>query len=303
VLDEVQKVPDWSEIVKRHGDEDTAGGVDVRVVLLGSVPLLSAHGLAESLGGRFELIRERHWASREMRDACGWDLDRFALCGGYPGTAGLVDDVDRWRTYPLDSLVETTLARDILLLTRVDEPALLRQLFRPGCDYSAQVVSLTKLLGQLRDAGNTTTLAHDLHLLGAAGLLTGLQKFCGSAIRRRGSSPKLLALDTGLVAAMSGADPATIRGRGESWGRPVETAVGARLVKTAPSGLQVTWWREGHRAIDFVLSDGHRPLAIEVVSGRAKPSLPGLESFARVAPGSRAPVVGPRDCRSSRRWA
>ncbi len=292
VLDEVQKVPDWSEIVKRHWDEDTASGVDVRVVLLGSAPLLIARGLAESLAGRFELIRQHHWAYGEMRDAFGWDLERFVLFGGYPGAAGLVDDVDRWRSYLLDSLVETTLSRDILLLTRVDKPALLRQLFRLGCDYSAQVVSFTKLLGQLRDAGNTTTLAHYLHLLGDAGLLTGLEKFSGSKIRKRGSSPKLLALDTGLVTAMSGADPAVIRGRGESWGRLVETAVGAHLVNTAPSSLEVTWWREGNREVDFVLSDGRRILAIEVGSGRAKGSLPGLDAFTRMAPAARPLLIG-----------
>ena len=262
VLDEVQKVPEWSEIVKRLWDEDTAGGIDVRAVLLGSAPLLIAHGLTESLAGRFELIPQHHWAYGEMHDAFGWDPERFVLFGGYPGAAGLVDDPERWRPYLLDSLVETTLSRDILLLTRVDKPALLRQLFRLGCDYSAQVVSFTKLLGQLRDAGNTTTLAHYLRLLGQASLLTGLEKYSGSRVRQRGSSPKLLALDTGLVTAMSGRDPEEIRGRGDLWGRLVETAVGAHLVNTAPNGLEVTRWREGNREVDFVLSDGRRTLLI-----------------------------------------
>ncbi len=292
VLDEIQKIPEWPEIVKRLWDEDTATGADVRVILLGSAPLLIAHGLSESLAGRFELIRLSHWSFAEMRAAFGWDLDRFVLFGGYPGAASLADDVGRWRSYVLDSLIETTLSRDVLLLNRVDKPALLRQLFRVGCDYSAQVVSYTKLTGQLRDAGNTTTLAHYLHLLGDAGLLTGLEKFSGSKVRRRGSSPKLLALDTGLVTAMSGADPAVIRGRGELWGRLVETAIGAHLVNTAAPGIEVSWWRDANREVDFVLSDGRRVLAIEVAGGRVKDSLPGLEAFTRLAPASRPLLVG-----------
>ncbi len=52
------------------------------------------------------------------------------------------------------------ISRDILLLSRVDKPALLRQLFRLGCDYSGQILAYNKMLGQLHDAGNTTTLAH-----------------------------------------------------------------------------------------------------------------------------------------------
>jgi hypothetical protein len=292
VLDEVQKIPDWSEIAKRLWDEDTASGVDLRVALLGSSPLLVAKGLGDSLAGRFEMIRLGHWSYGEMRAAFGWDLERFVLFGGYPGAAPLVGDVGRWRSYILDSLIETTLSRDILLLNRVDKPALLRQLFRLGCDYSAQVVAYSKLVGQLQDAGNTTTLAHYLRLLRDAGLLAGLEKFSGSRIRQRGSSPKLLALDTGLVTAMSGLDPAAIRSDGGTWGRLVETAVGAHLVNTAGTGVEVTWWRERNREVDFVVADGRRVLAVEVASGRKKDGLPGLEAFTTATPRARPLLIG-----------
>jgi predicted AAA+ superfamily ATPase len=292
VLDEVQKIPDWSEIVKRLWDEDAASGIDLRVSLLGSAPLLVQRGLAESLAGRFELIQLRHWSYGEMRAAFGWDLERFLLFGGYPGAAPLVGDVERWRAYILDSLIETTLSRDILLLNRVDKPALLRQLFRLGCDYSAQVVSYNKLVGQLQDAGNTTTLAHYLRLLRDAGLLAGLEKFSGSRIRQRGSSPKLLALDTGLLSAMSGLDPTTFRSDGRMWGRLVETAVGAHLVNTAGPGVEVTWWRERNREVDFVVADGRRVTAIEVASGRRKDALPGLGAFTRAVAGAVPLLIG-----------
>lgn len=279
VLDEIQKIASWSEIVKRLWDEDTAAGAGPKVVILGSAPLLVQRGLSESLAGRFEIIRLGHWSLTEMRRAFGWDLERYLVFGGYPGAAPLIDDSERWRSYILDSLVETTLSRDILLLTRVDKPALLRQLFRLGCEYSAQVVSYQKLVGQLQDAGNTTTLAHYLTLLGDAGMVTGLQKYAGSRVRRRGSSPKLLALNTALVTAMSGSSPASIAADPAFRGRLVETAVGAHLLATAARDEEVLWWREGDREVDFVVERPSGVLAIEVASGRPKPRLPGLAEF------------------------
>lgn len=204
VLDEIQEIPAWSDLVKRRWDEDTRAGTRLKVVLLGSAPLLIEHGSTESLAGRFEIVRVPHWSFSEMREAFGWNLDRYLYFGGYPGAATLVEDPARWAAYVLDSLIETTISRDILSLTRVDKPALLRQLFRLSCDYSGQVVSYQKMVGQLQDAGNTTTLAHYLRLLSAAGLVTGVEKFSGARVRQHGSSPKLLVLNTALMTACSG---------------------------------------------------------------------------------------------------
>lgn len=289
VLDEVQKVPGWSETVKRLWDEDTATRTKLRVALLDSSPLLVGRGLTESLAGRFEVLRIAQWDFSEMHDAFGWGLERHVFFGGYPGAAPLVGDEERWRASILDSLVETSVSRDILLLTRVDKPALLRQLFGLGCAYSGQVLSYTKMLGQLHDAGNTTTLAHYLELLRGAGLMAGLAKFSGSELRRRGSSPKLLALDTGLVSAVAGRPLAEVRRDGEAWGRLVETAVGAHLVR---AGLDVSWWRDGSREVDFVVRRGERVTAVEVKSGRRRGTLPGMSAFAARFPPERRLVVG-----------
>ncbi len=279
VLDEVQKAPGWSETVKRLWDEDTAAGLPLRVFLLGSAPLLVERGLGESLAGRFELIRLSHWGFAEMRRAFGWDLERFLFFGGYPGAAGLAKDEERWRRYVVDSLVETTLSRDILLLTRVHKPALLRQLFRLGCAYSGQILSYTKMLGQLQDAGNTTTLAHYLELLQTAGLVAGLQKYSGSEARRRGSSPKLLVLNTALMTATSGLSFHEARREPDVWGRIVETAVGAHLA--ASPDIELGYWRERNREVDFVARSGRRLVAIEVTAGRRKDALPGLDELSR----------------------
>jgi predicted AAA+ superfamily ATPase len=66
VLDEVQKIPRWSETVKRLWDEDSRARRPLKVALLGSAPLLMQQGLTESLAGRFEIVHLPHWSFAEM---------------------------------------------------------------------------------------------------------------------------------------------------------------------------------------------------------------------------------------------
>lgn len=293
VLDEVQKIPRWSEAVKRLWDEDSRARRPLKVVLLGSAPLLMQQGLAESLAGRFEVVHLPHWSYAEMRAAFGFSLEDYLYFGGYPGAAPLINDPQRWRRYLLDSLIETTIARDVLLMTRVDKPALLRRLFQLGCRYSGQILSYTKMLGQLQDAGNTTTLAHYLDLLAGAGMLTGLQKYAGRSVRQRGSSPKLQVLNTALTTAQSGLSPEDARSDREFLGRLVESAVGAHLANAAASGIcELFYWREQSQEVDFVVRAGRTVLAIEVKSGRAPTSFSGLAAFSEAFKPKRTLLVG-----------
>ena len=293
VLDEIQKISGWSETVKRLWDEDTRARRPLRVVLLGSAPLLITKALSESLAGRFEVIFLSHWSYGEMRTAFGWSLEQFVFHGGYPGAAPLIGDHERWARYVLDSLVETSISRDVLLLTRVDKPALLRQLFELACRYSGQVLSYTKMLGQLQDAGNTTTLAHYLELLSGAGMVCGLQKYAGDAARSRGSSPKLQVLNTALMTAMSGVTLTEARADREFWGRLVESAVGAHLANAALCGdCRLHYWRDGNLEVDFIVQAGRRLTAIEVKSGRAPVAHPGTAAFARAFKPQRSLLVG-----------
>jgi predicted AAA+ superfamily ATPase len=292
-LDEVQKVPTWSETVKRLWDEDTRARRPLRVVLLGSSPLLMQQGLTESLAGRFEVLRVPHWSYAEMRDAFGFSLEQYLYFGGYPGAAPLVGEPARWRRYLLDALIETTISRDVLLMTRVDKPALLRRLFELGCRYSGQVLSYTKMLGQLQDAGNATTLAHYLELLSGAGMLTGIPKYAGRAVRQRGSSPKLQVLNTALMTAQSGLSPAEARADREFRGRLIESAVGAHLANAAAARVcELFYWRERNREVDFVLRAGKIVVAMEVKSGRSPDALPGLGIFAETFKPKRTLLVG-----------
>ena len=293
VLDEIQKIPGWSETVKRLWDEDSRARLPLKVVLLGSAPLLVREGLSESLAGRFEVIHLPHWPLAEMRAAFGWSLEQFLFHGGYPGAAPLISEPERWARYIRDALIETTISRDVLLLTRVDKPALLRRLFELGCRYSGQILSYTKMLGQLHDAGNTTTLAHYLELLGGAGLLTGLPKYAGSAVRRRASSPKLQVRNTALMSAQGAIRFQDLRADRESWGRLVESAVGAHLANAAAAGAcEVFYWRDGNRELDFVVRVGRAVTAIEVKSGRGRDAQAGVAAFADAFKPARRLLVG-----------
>jgi len=293
VLDEIQKIPGWSDTVKRLWDEDTRVRHPLRVVLLGSAPLLISRGLAESLAGRFEVLHLPHWSFAEMREAFGWSLNQYVFYGGYPGAAPLVDEPARWSRYVQDALIETTLARDVLLLSRVDKPALLRRLFELSCRYSGQILSYTKMLGQLQDAGNSTTLAHYLDLLTGAGMVTGLQKFAGQAVRARGSSPKLQVFNNALMTAGSGLEFADTAADPEAWGRLVESCVGAHLANAAAVGeCELFYWRERNREVDFVIKSGRRLVAIEVKSGRAPLVHPGISAFAAAFKPTRSILVG-----------
>ena len=293
ILDEIHKIPAWSESVKRLWDEDTRAGLRLKVVLLGSAPLLVQQGLNESLAGRFEAIRLPHWSFSEMRQAFNWSLEQFLFYGGYPGAAPLIDEPVRWTRYILDSLIETTISRDVLLLTRVDKPALLRRLFQLGCSYSGQILSYTKMMGQLQDAGNTVTLAHYLELLSAAGMLTGLQKYAGETVRQRASSPKLQVLNSALITAQSGITLQEARTDHEFWGRLVESAVGAHLANAAAVGVcQLYYWRDRNREVDFVTRAGRRLTALEVKSGRTLSAQPGQADFTEAFKVHRSLLVG-----------
>lgn len=292
-LDEVQKIPRWSNTIKRLWDEDSRAHRPLKVVLLGSAPLLMQQGLTESLAGRFEILHVPHWSYSEMHAAFGFSLEQYLYFGGYPGSGPLFKEPQRWRRYMLDSLIETTIARDVLLMTRVDKPALLRRLFELGCRYSGQVLSYTKMLGQLQDAGNATTLAHYLDLLSGAGMLTGLQKYAGKAVRQRGSSPKLQVLNTALMTAQSGLSPDEARTDREFRGRLVESAVGAHLANAAAGGeCELFYWRERSQEVDFVVRVGRAVIAIEVKSGRAPDAFPGLGAFAEAFKPKRTLLVG-----------
>ncbi len=279
VFDEIQKIPQWSEAVKKEWDADTFSGVNIKVVLLGSSRVLIEKGLGESMAGRFEQIRMTHWTYPEMHEAFGFSLDQWLYFGGYPGTASLIGDEDRFCSYINGAIIDATINKDILLDSPVSKPALLRQTFELGCLYSGEILSLTKLLGQLQDSGNTTTLSGYLQRLSDSGLLCGLQKYGNDASRRRASVPKFQVYNNALNTAVKQLDFDGVRQKPDVWGRIAESGIGAYLASQSFSRrFELYYWREKSWEVDFVMKYRGRTIALEIKTNNESRSK-GLEVF------------------------
>lgn len=293
VIDEVQKIDNWSEVVKKEWDEDSKLNINLKLVLLGSSRLLLQKGLSESLAGRYETIYVGHWSYEEIKDAFSLTPDEFVWFGGYPGPADLITQEDRWKQYVMDSLIEASISKDILMLTRVDKPALLKKLFELGCNYSGQILSFNKIMGQLADAGNTTTLAHYLHLLDTSGMLAGIEKFTPGILRQRSSSPKFQVHNTALISAQQSKTFQEIRSHPEKWGRWIESAIGAHLLnRSLESGFHLYYWRHRDDEVDFIIEYQDKSIGIEVKSGFSD-NTKGMSAFQKKHHPYKVLLVGP----------
>ena len=292
VLDEIQKVSGWSEAIKQHWDQSRSGRQDIRLLVLGSSALLLQKGLSESLTGRFFLNRCMHWSFQECSAAFGWDLNTWIYFGGYPGAATFVPHEEQWKRYVADSLIETVIARDVLQIQKIVKPTLLRHLFALSSSFPAQIFSYNKMLGQLQDAGNTTTLAHYLRLLESAFLVSGIELYSRGQIRKRGSSPKLILWNNALISALSTRQFVEAAGDEIWWGRLVENAVGSHFCNhLSGTSFTLSYWRDNDREVDFVISQGSRSWAVEVKSGRSSKTS-GISRFLSKYPKSKTLLVG-----------
>jgi len=293
VIDEIQKIDNWSEIIKRLWDEDMRNGINIKLILLGSSRLLIQQGLTESLAGRFELTYLGHWSFTEMESAFGFTAEEYVWFGGYPGSAGLINEEERWKNYVSNALIETSISKDILMLTRVDKPALMKRLFELGCLYSGQILSFTKILGQLSDAGNTTTLSHYLQLLDTAGLLGGIEKFAADVIRKRSSSPKFQVHNNALVSAQRNEFFEEIKKQPAEWGRMVESSIGAHLLNSSfVEGYKVFYWRHRNDEVDFVLEKRGKTIGLEVKSTGLVSDTSGMDAFNKMYRPDKMLLVG-----------
>lgn len=299
VIDEIQKLDNWSEAVKKEWDYDTLNRINLKVVLLGSSRLLLKKGLTESLAGRFELIRMNHWSYSEMHEAFGISLDQYIYFGGYPGPAYMINDEHRWRKYIKDSLVAPAIEKDVIMTSNIYKPALMKQLFELGCGYSSEIVSLTKIIGQLQDAGNVTTLSSYLEILNQCALLTGLQKYANDDARKRNSVPKFQVYNNALLTAYKGRTFIADRTDTAIWGRWTESAIGSHILVSAEElDYQVFYWREAGKSnndkdneVDYIILRDGQLTAIEVKSGRRSMNM-GLPDFANKFSPKRSLIVG-----------
>ena len=279
VIDEIQKIANWSEAVKKEWDYDTWNDIELKVILLGSSRVMLEKGLPESLAGRYEEIRMSHWRYNEMKDAFGMSLNEYIYYGGYPGAAGLIKDPDRWTAYISSSIVDATINKDILNDTIITKPALLRQVFELGASYSSQELSLTKMLGQLKDAGNTTTVANYLKILSDSGMLCALQKFSNDQARKRASAPKFQVYNNALHSLYAFNTLEELALLPKQWGRHFESAIGAHLASFAfTERYNLYYWRDNNMEVDYILQKNGKLIAIEVKSNNESHTA-GLDAF------------------------
>jgi predicted AAA+ superfamily ATPase len=273
VFDEIQKLENWSQLIKSVWDQKKRQKQMVHIVLLGSSSLELTLGLNESLAGRFETIPVHHWSAQESRLAYKLDFEDYLRYGGYPGSYPLRSQPTRFRKYVMDSIFENVVTRDIMSFSTIKKPALFRQTFALACQYPAQEVSYNKLLGQLQDAGNVDQIKHYLDLFSQAFLLRLIFKY-GKTPLSRNSSPKILPCAP-VFTTLLRQEPLSP----EDKGRQFESIVGNRLCETFES---VYYWRDGFFEVDFVVRDGKTLIGIEVKSKTRKSS--GIEAFKKMNP-------------------
>jgi predicted AAA+ superfamily ATPase len=273
IIDEVQNIDDWSRIIKKNWDSDSFNKVNIKVIVLGSSRALLKQGLSESLLGRFELNVLGHWSFSEMRDTFGFTPEQYVYFGAYPGAVKFIGNDARFKEYIRNSIIESVVSKDVLQLTRVNKPALLRQLANVGISYSSQIVSYNKLLSGFGDAGNTTTLSHYVQLLDEAGIVSGLQKYTRKDIIIKQSIPKFQVHNQSLYTSLQPQPYVNVVSDSALWGRFVESAVGTHLIaeRSRLNGGKIWYWRESEGRntyeVDFIFEYKGKILAMEVKSG------------------------------------
>lgn len=294
LLDEVHLLPDWARHLKGEWDRLRRKRLPVHVVATGSSALRLGHGSRESLAGRFERLTLTHWSASSLAQVFGVvpseACEIVVRMGSFPGAYEFRHDLPRWSAYVLEAILEPAVGRDLLALAVVRKPALLRQVFGLCASVPAQIVSLQKIQGQLRDRGALETIAHYLALLEEAFLVVSLGKYSVRPLRQRAAPPKIIVLNNALLAVM---DPRGIPDRGSDavrWGAWLENAC---LAHAWNSGQKLTYWREEPFEVDAVLEGSWGRWAIEVKSGRASVAdLQGLLRFVERYPKFRPLVVG-----------
>jgi hypothetical protein len=293
LLDEVQHAADWARHLKTQWDRLKRRKIPVHVVVTGSSALRLGKGSRESMAGRFERMTLAHWSASafvqelgvEPADAPGL-IVRF---GSYPGAHPLLGDLNRWRAYIADAIIEPAIGRDILALGAVRRPALLRQVFTLCAAMPAGIISLQKLQGQLQDSGALETIAGYLRLLEDAFLVAAIEKYSTRTLRRRAAPPKIVVLNNAFLAAM---DPEGILDLSEDPRRLGSWVENACLAHAWNCGQKVTYWREEPLEVDAVLEGDWGRWAVEVKTGPFNTAdLKGLLEFCRRYPRFRPLVL------------
>ncbi len=288
LLDEIQLVPHWSEIVKRYLDRDPA----ITFVVSGSSSLLLESESSESLAGRLDMIRlsppdfrdyltinglERPaefqidpalrkiptdlllYFGKNRSRLAGAYLD-YLRWGGFPQLKDINGEESR-RRYIKEVVVEKILRYDLPARFRGENLLDLERLYEIFAGEYGQIIEYDTLA---RDIGVSVSRLKRL----SQALITGyLVQFCFNHTRSRrkaGRTAKKVYLSTPSLAAHRYGPLINFP---EILGRIVENDVYLRLREKDSS---LSFWRVGRQEIDFMFHVQDVVFPVECKTGRLR---------------------------------
>ena len=286
VIDEIQRAPALILALKKAVDEAPRPG---RYLITGSVDLFKGALSPDSLAGRVDTIELLPLSQAEI---AGTGVPEFldrAFAGDFPGLAG---------TGPTDNLIERVISggfpealsrtvparrrrwlrayaralaeRDVSEIAAVDKRVEMGRLIDHAAVVSGQLLNLSALGSRLGVDGKTVD--RWLTLLEHMFLVRRIRAWHRNRLKRLVRTPKLHFLDSGLLAALRGADTADIARDREKLGPLLECFVHSEIAKAAALSDETTTvshYRDKDRLeVDLVLERSpNRVVGIEVKAG------------------------------------
>ncbi|HSZ69248.1 MAG TPA: ATP-binding protein [Solirubrobacteraceae bacterium] len=286
-IDELQRAPELVLALKAEVDRDPRPG---RYLVSGSVNLLLAPRIGDSLAGRVERVPLRPFAQSELErsgvpawlDAL-WrggrppyietaavgrsaHAERIVKGGFPPVVARSARRGDRW----LEDYLAALATRDVPDLADIRRPDLLPVLLRHLASGSGSLVALRPIAQAL--AVDEKTVRTYVRLLELLHLVVRVPAWTPGLAARAVRAPRTVIEDSGLLAHLLDADPERIAADDTITGLAYESWVMMELARLLPHtevAPAMRHWRSRHgEEVDVVLEDrGGRVIAIEIKAG------------------------------------
>ncbi|MCY3838515.1 MAG: ATP-binding protein [Gammaproteobacteria bacterium] len=276
VIDEIQRAPDLILALKKAVDEDPRPG---RFLITGSVELFKGATSPDSLAGRVETIELLPFSQAELargdpptfvERAFAGDFDvsltatgharptanlvERVVAGGYP--EALSRSVATRRQNWLRSYARALAERDATEIATIGKPAEMVRLIDHMAVVASELVNMSKLGSRLGVDGKTVD--RWLSLLEHMFLIRRIPAWHRSGLKRLVKAPKLMFLDSGLLAALRRTSVADVARDRQRLGPLLECFVHAELAKAVSlceEPTAISHYRDKDRVeVDLVLT-------------------------------------------------
>lgn len=259
IIDEIQYAPSLLRYLKYRIDRKRTPG---QYFLTGSQVFELMQGVSESLAGRCAVLTLHTLSQSELLNA-GHAMEEpaYIFRGGYPELY-LGTEAELW--FP--AYVATYLERDVRNILRVVDLQDFNRFIRACALRSSQVLNYSDLA---RDTGIAPNTARKwLSLLQTSAVVTLIEPYYGNRTKRLIKAPKLVFMDTGLAAFLSGFRSATELFASSLAGAFWESHVFGQLIRHVTSrggAMPIHYWRTATGPeVDLVIEQaGGMVMAIE----------------------------------------